>query len=107
MHISGQVRDWEDFGVTRPNVPPVLVPWSAEEYSESLSPKQTGRNAKVESKLQEEYPPLFPLGDAREISDPCTIIDKDGRVLCWYLPGLLTFERQVMQSNFCHVCLAH
>ena len=70
-----------------------MVDWSADEYAQSLSPRCTGQNMKVESRLLQEFPPLFT--PTRLETEPCIIIDKDGRILLWYLPGILTKKRVV------------
>jgi hypothetical protein len=51
---------------------------------------------KLVSSLQERYPPFQPK---KFISDPATITDKHGQVICWYLPNILTPQRQVCCST--------
>jgi hypothetical protein len=42
-------------------------------------------------KKRNEYPnPNF-----GEFSDPLTVVDVKGRIVLWYLPGLLSLEQQV------------
>ena len=47
--------------------------------------------------MESKFPPLysdpFPL-----VSDPACVVDAMGVILCWYLPGCLTRERQVKFS---------
>jgi len=46
---------------------------------------------KAEAKLMDLFPPL-----AHEtIADPCVIADTNGCALTWYLPGVISPERQV------------
>lgn len=72
----------------------VRVPWSAEEYISELPCRPRGFHSDVEERLANLFPPLFqpPLP---EMTKPCIIVDSCGVILLWYLPGILSQERQV------------
>lgn len=76
----------------------VHMSWSAQEYAEALPPRPHGRNGPVEDDLEKKYPPAFehPVPTLR---NPHTVIDRDGRIIAWYLPGILTPARQVRTSG--------
>ena len=48
-----------------------------------------------ETRLLDKYPPL----NGVKISKPCIIIDKQGIIMLWYLPGILNDSRQVGPLN--------
>ena len=78
----------------------MVVAWNAEDYCASLSGKQRGLNMEVENALLEIFSPLCPVKDVLEDrlplrSEPALLVDEAGHVLMWYLPGLLSPERQV------------
>jgi len=70
-----------------------ITQWSADDYVGDLTVRQTGQNAKVEGKLLKKYPPIF--GCTRYEMQPCTVKDKEGNIMLWYLPGALTKQRSV------------
>ena len=49
-----------------------------------------------EIRLLEKYPPL----NGVKILKPCIIVDKQGIIMLWYLPGILNDSRQVNPLNF-------
>ena len=49
-----------------------------------------------EIRLLEKYPPL----NGVKISKPCIIVDKQGIIMLWYLPGILNDSRQVSPLDF-------
>jgi hypothetical protein len=78
------------------------VGWDVTHYAERLlrKPSKLGTKAsnKREASLKRRYPPLN--GDTASM--PCTIVDMQGIIMAWYLPGILTDSRQVSlfaQSN--------
>jgi hypothetical protein len=69
--------------------------WSAVDYAAALRNKGlwcTGRQDHVEILLQEQFPPL---GANIQEFKPSIILDRDGQILMWYLPGILCPVRQV------------
>lgn len=68
-----------------------IVPWDIEEYSQAVGRRNYGRHAQDEATLQEE----FPIPHIGHLTEPAVIVDIAGRILTWYLPGLLNRERQV------------
>jgi hypothetical protein len=56
-------------------------------------PSKSGTKAshEKEASLRRRYPPL----DGFTASLPCIIVDMQGIILAWYLPGILTDSRQV------------
>jgi hypothetical protein len=61
--------------------------WSVEEYLEGL--KKGGKG--LEETLLQNFPP----GETELITVPAVILDRNGKILLWYLPRLLGRERQV------------
>jgi hypothetical protein len=82
----------------------VKIDWDFSRYIEEL-PKQPAFSEKdvvsgtvpksKENRLLEKYPPLSGV----KISKPCIIIDKQGIIMVWYLPGILNDSRQVGPFN--------
>jgi len=64
-----------------------------------LSERATGQNERVEAKLRRKYPPLF-SPESYHLK-PCTVKDKVGNLMMWYIPGCLTVFRSV--SEIVHV----
>jgi hypothetical protein len=60
----------------------------------TLGKRCTGVQEHVESELFERFPP----GQTVITADPCVIIDSEGFILLWFLPGLLKPKRRV-----CHL----
>jgi hypothetical protein len=60
---------------------------------EGKSPATVPRSKEI--RLLEKYPPLNWV----RISKPCIIIDKQGIIMLWYLPGILNEPRQVGPIN--------
>lgn len=64
-------------------------------YAERLPkrPQKAGTKASAEreASLRRRYPPLDGVTDSK----PCIIVDMQGIILAWYLPGILTDYRQV------------
>jgi hypothetical protein len=72
----------------------VRTEWSVVDYVEALrnvGPRCTGQQDKVENKLMESFPPC----ESTLLSAPTVICDRDGLVMAWYLPGILSPQRQV------------
>jgi len=79
-----------DRGLTQ-NV--VYTSWDVRRYSDSLSPMADGRNEKLERTLSERFKPIYDI--VTLIRDAATMVDKFGCIMTWYLPLILTFDRQV------------
>jgi hypothetical protein len=79
----------------------VKLPWSIEEYAAQLTPQQNISTELKEANLQADFPPLF-SGDAIPLLRvPCTVVDKEGVIVLWYLPGALTRSRLVSERYLC------
>jgi hypothetical protein len=68
------------------------VGWDAEHYSHRLEPRQNGMHADKELSSMKNYPPLFQPN--RFLTEPTIIFDIHGKILVWYLPGIMTQSRQ-------------
>jgi hypothetical protein len=69
--------------------------WDVTRYVEMLpkNPPKPGTKASNEKEtlLKRQFPPL----NGVMASMPCIIVDMQGIILAWYLPGILTDFRQV------------
>jgi hypothetical protein len=65
------------------------MPWDAEQYGCNIGNGHTTSGTEV--RLLKKFPPVVP----RHIMMPCTIEDQHKRIIAWYLPGVLTTQRQV------------
>ncbi len=69
--------------------------WDITRYAEKLPKKPfkpgTKSSKEKEASLRLQYPPL----NGATASAPCIIVDIDGIILAWYLPGILSDFRQV------------
>jgi hypothetical protein len=68
--------------------------WSVVDYMEALVTMGTcclEMNEQVERRLYQ----LFPPGTMEMIAQPCVVVDSEGMILLWFLPGLLHRKRQV------------
>ncbi len=72
-----------------------MVGWDVTHYAERLlrKPSKSGTKAsnEREASLKWQYPPLNEV----TTSMPCIIVDMQGIIMAWYLPGILTNSRQV------------
>ena len=73
----------------------VVVPWDCRTYDIAVGANDGGRS-KAEATLKKQYPPLPP----RSINVPSVVEDVRGEVQAYYLPGVLTKQRQVADLNF-------
>jgi len=71
----------------------VIVPWDIARYSQRLPKVQrgSGMQATIEGQW-DRYPPFHPQV---LLTDPAIVVDMHGRIIAWYLPDVLTRERQV------------
>jgi hypothetical protein len=67
----------------------VQIPWDVEEYY--IKCIKAGRDKK---RLK------FPNPQLGSFSDPLTLVDVKGRIVLWYLPGLLSEHDEVSYSVF-------
>lgn len=74
----------------------VEIPWDVEEYYEDHV--KGGRDKK---RIR------FPNPSFGEFSDPLTVVDSKGRIVLWYLPGLLSLEQQVRVSFITYLWASH
>ena len=73
-----------------------------------MSTNPSGRNPRTEAELLRLFGPID--DPPKFSSEPCTILDKDGNILLWYLPRALTQSRVVgwhmtklkYDIDFCH-----
>jgi hypothetical protein len=72
----------------------VVVNWDVTRYRDRLpmQPKmsKSKTSLKREASLKKEFPPL----NGVKASTPCIIIDKQGVIVTWYLPGILADSRK-------------
>ena len=54
-----------------------------------------GQQTKVEAEMEKMFHPC----QREKIDDPCIIVDKEGVILLWYLPGMLSWSRQVCNGS--------
>lgn len=62
----------------------VRIPWDVEDYYQERV--KGGRDKKRKK---------FPNPELGDFSAPLTVVDSKGRIVLWYLPGLLSHEQQV------------
>ena len=75
--------------------PTVSMSWSVVDYAAALCKKGTrctGCQAHIEKALLVQFPPL--ARTSQEVR-PCIILDNEGRILMWYLPGIISLTHQV------------
>ncbi|KAF9231416.1 hypothetical protein BU15DRAFT_82432 [Melanogaster broomeanus] len=70
----------------------VTVDIDARCMANNLTPNEFGKDPDREKKLLERYDP----GPDRLISEPTVVVDKQGCVLAWYLPGV--FSRRIQDK---------
>ena len=74
--------------------------WSINDYIDIL--KIGGQEA------EEKLLRMFPPGETELINSPCVIVDKNGKILLWYLPQVISPKRRVskfaneMYSDECY-----
>ena len=69
--------------------------WSVHDYVAELcdiAPRCSG----LQDQVERQFSDLFPAGPKEFVSSPCVVGDKDGLLLTWYLPGVLSPKRQVI-----------
>jgi hypothetical protein len=71
----------------------VCVPWDAVRYGDRLNVRMSGRDDSAEAVLSKRFGPVTP--DTQLYKDPFILVDEHGIILGWYLPQLLSVQRQV------------
>ena len=73
--------------------------WDITRYADRLPRKAVNRATKAaqasEDSLKTRYPPQTNSAAELPKSRPCIIVDMQGIILAWYLPGILRDSRQV------------
>jgi hypothetical protein len=89
-----QKRLWQMESLISQCTPSVQLSWDVLHYSRRLPRIQTIKTVhKVVDGLHGRYPTVH-------LTKLTTIIDAHGRIVLWYLPGILTPERQVWYSCY-------
>lgn len=77
----------------------VRVPWEADAYIREIGAKNKGQNKDVEKDLKNRFPPGPEFsgapGKGKVFDTPLTITDRDGKILFWFLPDLISKNAQV------------
>lgn len=71
-----------------------VMNWSVVDYLAELG-RRNKRCRGTNAALELEMLRLFPPPESELISAPCVVVDSEGRILLWYLPGLIGLKRQV------------
>ncbi|KAH9012162.1 hypothetical protein EDB85DRAFT_2159236 [Lactarius pseudohatsudake] len=76
----------------------VKIEWDATRYADKLPKKQerpgmVAADAK-EASMRRQYPPRNDSAADIPISRPCIVVDMQGVILAWHLPGILSDSRQ-------------
>lgn len=75
------------------------IEWDVTRYADRLPRKAANSGTKAalatEASLKRRYPPGDDSAAELPISRPCVIVDMQGIILTWYLPGILKDSRQV------------
>lgn len=72
----------------------VYVPWDVQEYYVEC--------VKARAEKREKNKFRFPAPSFGSYDHPLTIVDIRGRIVLWYLPGLLSIKQQVSLKKFNH-----
>ena len=72
----------------------VSVQWDAVRYDDRITIRCTGQNPAAEATIMENYPPIY-SPPARRPAEATAVVDRNGVILFWYLPSVLTIGRQV------------
>ena len=73
--------------------------WSVLDYIAELRNKgvqSNRRNDDLEAEMRWLFPPVV---NYKKLYEPAVITDWDGRILLWYLPGILSHLRRVSISH--------
>jgi hypothetical protein len=72
----------------------VQLSWDVVEYATFIGARPTGSNDDFEARVRERYPP-YKQNAAHFLTEPGIIHDPSGKIICWNLPAVLQFNRQV------------
>jgi len=72
--------------------------WSVRDYLAGLQEKGK-RCSGLQEKVEESLRQMFPPGKTEKMCRPGVIVDSEGVILVWFLPGLLCSRRQVRKSD--------
>ena len=78
----------------------MIAPWDAKEYGLAIGARSTGQHLVLEQQLASRFPPVdLPKYTKRDtpviLTTPLVVVDHCDCIICWYLPGVLTENRQV------------
>lgn len=71
----------------------VQVDWDVVRYNDRLSARPTGQNEAIEAGLMAFARPAYQ--PPMIVTDPMVVLDCHRRIMCWYLPDLMSKEWQV------------
>ena len=75
------------------------VPWTMHEYLKELGGTARGKVKEArEIALKGMFPPGPDFTQGEVIREPTIIMDRDGNILVWYLPGVLSRDAEVQMS---------
>ena len=72
--------------------------WDITRYADKLPRRPANSGTKAAQATEASLRQQYPLNDSAikgPISRPCIIVDMQGIILAWYLPGILKDSRQV------------
>jgi hypothetical protein len=76
----------------------VKIKWDITRYTDRLGKKPSLKETQAKlDQLSRRFPPENP---PINLSKPAIILDMHDRIIAWYLPGILTPDRQVWHSIF-------
>jgi hypothetical protein len=71
-----------------------VMGWSVVDYMAELG-RRSKRCGGRDEELEREMLRLFPPPESELVAEPCVVVDSEGRILLWYLPGLMELKQQV------------
>lgn len=72
--------------------------WSVTEYLEELL-KKGKRCTGMQQEIEQELLRLFPPSETGTLVKPTVVVDCNGVILLWFLPGLFSFKQRVKSSS--------
>lgn len=66
--------------------------WSVEDFSDQITARNLGLNLPLEDNLLQDFQPPASSDHSNE---PRMLVDKNGKILCWYLPKIISEHRAV------------
>lgn len=87
------------------------IEWDVTRYAEKLPRKPANAGTKAaqasEASLQRRYPPRGDSAAEVPMSRPCIIVDMQGIILAWHLPGILKDSRQASSFTLSDRCIKY